>query len=230
MAMRLMNTLLEAIAAAVLLLSIGQVRADGQTISLPNPLMDVPLAKASGKQTAILAGGCFWGMQALFQHVKGVVSATAGYAGGAANTAQYELVSTGVTGHAESVKVTFDPSKISYGQLLKVYFSVAHDPTLLNRQGPDTGTQYRSEIFATGAKQRKIAEAYIRQLDAAKVYPNKIVTQVTERSAFYPAEDYHQNFAALHPNNPYIVLNDLPRVDHLRKQFPELFYQGATSK
>jgi peptide-methionine (S)-S-oxide reductase len=218
------NKILKAIAAVVFMLGMGQVHADGQTASLPDPLVDMPLAKTPGKQTAIFAGGCFWGMQALFQHVKGVLSATAGYAGGAANTAQYELVSTGVTGHAESVKVVFDPSKISYGQLLKVYFSVAHDPTLLNRQGPDTGTQYRSEIFATSAKEKEIAEAYIRQLDAAKVYPGKIVTQLTERSAFYPAEDYHQNFAELHPNNPYIVINDLPKLGHLKKQFPELFY------
>lgn len=230
MDMRVTNKILKAIAAVILLLSIGQAHADGQTARLPDPLIDMPLAKTPGKQAVVFAGGCFWGMQALFQHVKGVVSATAGYAGGAANTAQYELVSTGVTGHAESVKVIFDPSKISYGQLLKVYFSVAHDPTLLNRQGPDIGTQYRSEIFATGAKQKEIAEAYIRQLDAAKVYPNKIVTQVTERSAFYPAEGYHQNFAELHPNNPYIVINDLPKLGHLKKQFPELFYQAGTLK
>lgn len=201
----------------------GQAFADGQISRLPDPVVDVPATKTPARQSAVFAGGCFWGVQAVFQHVKGVVSATAGYAGGAANTAKYELVSTGITGHAESVKVIYDPAKITYGQLLKVYFAVAHNPTELNRQGPDTGTQYRSEIFAANSAQKNVAEAYIRQLSAAKVYPGKIVTKVSVLPAFYPAEAYHQNFARLHPDNGYIVINDLPKLDRLKAQFPGLY-------
>ncbi|MBS4095504.1 MAG: peptide-methionine (S)-S-oxide reductase MsrA [Sulfuricella sp.] len=199
------------------------VFADGQTSSLPDPLVDYPAAKTSTPQSAVFAGGCFWGVQAVFQHVKGVVSATAGYAGGAASTAKYKLVGMGATGHAEAVKVTYDPTKLSYGQLLKVFFSVAHDPTQLNRQGPDTGTQYRTEIFAVDGEQKNVAEAYIRQLSAAKVYPEKIATKVSTLPAFYPAEDYHQNYATLHPDSLYIVINDLPKIDHLKAQFPGLY-------
>jgi peptide-methionine (S)-S-oxide reductase len=174
-------------------------------------------------QTAVFSGGCFWGVQAVFQHVKGVSDATSGYAGGNASTAEYEVVSTGSTGHAESVKVTFDPSQVSYGQLLKVFFSVAHDPTELNRQGPDEGTQYRSMISYSNPEQKRIAEAYIAQLDQAKVFHSRIVTQVVLLKAFYPAEAYHQNYATLHPDNPYIAINDLPKVEHLKQMFPQLY-------
>ena len=212
------------IAVAILSLFLtGQALADGQISSLPNPTLDTPLAKTSGQQTAVLAGGCFWGVQLVFQHVKGVISATSGYAGGPANEATYSLVSTGTTGHAESVRVVYDPAQITYGQLLKVFFSVALDPTELNRQGPDVGTQYRSEIFAVNTDQKKIAEAYISQLSSAKVYPRKIVTEVMMLPAFYPAETYHQNYAKLHPHNPYIVINDLPKITHLKAEFPAIY-------
>jgi peptide-methionine (S)-S-oxide reductase len=162
-------------------------------------------------------------VQAVFQHVKGVISATSGYSGGAANTAEYELVSNGDTGHAESVQITYDPSQITYGELLRVFFSVAHDPTELNRQGPDSGTQYRSSIFYANDEQKRIAESYIAQLDQAKVFSNKIVTQVVPLKAFYPAEAYHQDYYRLHPNNPYIVFNDAPKVANLRQEFPNLY-------
>jgi peptide-methionine (S)-S-oxide reductase len=177
----------------------------------------------SSQQTAVIAGGCFWGIQAVFQHTRGVIRATSGYSGGAANTAEYELVSTGETGHAESVQIEYDPSKITYGQLLRVFFSVAHDPTQLNRQGPDEGTQYRSSIFYSTDEQKRIAEGYIAQLDKAKVFERPIVTKVVPLKVFYPAEAYHQDYAALHPNNPYIVYNDAPKVAHLREQFPNLY-------
>ena len=170
-----------------------------------------------------MAGGCFWGIQAVFQHVKGVKSAISGYSGGEAQTAQYEIVSTGETGHAESVKITYDPAQVTYGELLRVFFSVAHDPTQLNRQGPDEGTQYRSMIFYGNDEQKKIAEAYIAQLDKAKIFPRAIVTQVVPLKPFYPAEDYHQNYATLHPDQPYIIYNDAPKVEHLRQEFPELY-------
>jgi peptide-methionine (S)-S-oxide reductase len=196
---------------------------DRSATAVPNPAVDAPLASAKSEQTAVIAGGCFWGIQAVFQHVKGVINATSGYSGGAANTAEYERVSNGDTRHAESVKITFDASQITYGQLLRVFFSVAHDPTELNRQGPDTGSQYRSSIFYGNDEQKRIAEAYIAQLDNAKVFPRPIVTQVVPLKAFYPAEAYHQNYAALHPDNPYIIYNDAPKVAHLQQQFPELY-------
>lgn len=189
----------------------------------PSPAVDSPKASQSGKQTMVVAGGCFWGIQAVFQHVKGVTNATSGYSGGQANTAEYELVSSGQTGHAESVKVTYDPSQITYGELLKIFFSVAHDPTELNRQGPDEGTQYRSVIFYNGDEQKRIAEAYIAQLDAARVFSNKIVTQVLPLKGFYTAEAYHQDYASNHPTDGYIMFNDAPKVSHLRKAFPELY-------
>lgn len=189
----------------------------------PNPKVDAPLAKAKGQETAVVAGGCFWGVQAVFQHVRGVLNATSGYSGGPAGAAEYEVVSTGSTGHAESVKITYDPSQISYGQLLQVFFSVAHDPTELNHQGPDYGTQYRSVIFYSDQEQKRIAEAYIAQLDAAKVFGGSIVTQVVPLKAFYPAEAYHQNYLQRHPDSPYIVINDLPKLAHLREQFPNLY-------
>ncbi|MGB7554912.1 MAG: peptide-methionine (S)-S-oxide reductase MsrA [Candidatus Korobacteraceae bacterium] len=199
-----------------------------KAVALPNPTTDESLATKSGQETAVFAGGCFWGVQAVFQHVKGVISATSGYSGGPSIAAEYEVVSTGTTGHAESVKVVFDPSKITYGQLLKVFFSVAHNPTELNRQGPDSGTQYRSVIFYSGDQQKNIAQAYIVQLDQAKVFPHKIVTQVVPLKAFYPAEAYHQNYATLHPDNPYIMYNDLPKVANLQQQFPSLYRASIT--
>jgi peptide-methionine (S)-S-oxide reductase len=178
---------------------------------------------STGKQTAVLAGGCFWGVDAVFKHVKGVTSVVSGYSGGSRSTAEYETVSTGTTGHAESVKITFDPSKISYAGLLRVYFSVATDPTQLNRQGPDRGTQYRGVIFYANEDQKKIAEAYVDQLNKAKVFSRAIVTQIVPLEGFFPAEDYHQNYLALHPDQPYIVFNDLPKLGALRKEFPELY-------
>ena len=198
-------------------------KANPAAAPVPAPTLDTPRATSPGKQTTVFSGGCFWGVQAVFQHVKGVVTATSGYAGGSARTADYETVSTGETGHAESVQVVFDPSQITYGELLRVFFSVAHDPTQLNRQGPDEGTQYRSAIFYTSDEQKKIAEAYIAQLDNAKVFPRKIVTQVASLQAFYPAEAYHQNYAAFHPNQPYILFNDAPKVEHLKQEFPNLY-------
>jgi len=192
-------------------------------VMIPDPVVDSPLAAAKGEQTTVLAGGCFWGIQAVYEHVKGVISATAGYCGGSADTANYETVSSGETGHAESVRVVYDPSQVSFGQLLKVFFSVAHNPTELNRQGPDTGTQYRSVIFCATDEQTKIAKAYIAQLDDARVFSRRIVTQVVSLNAFYPAEGYHQDYAAHHPDQPYIYINDLPKVANLRKQLPNLY-------
>jgi peptide-methionine (S)-S-oxide reductase len=190
--------------------------------TLPDPALDTP-AQQSGDQVAVLAGGCFWGLQAVFEHVKGVKRVWAGYAGGAADTASYERVSEGDTGHAESVKVLYDPGQVSYGQLLKVYFAVAHDPTELDRQGPDRGTQYRSEIFYANDRQRDVAAAYIRQLDAAKVYGAAIVTRLEPLQAFYAAEAYHQDYARIHPDDPYIVYNDAPKVVHLQQRLPNLY-------
>jgi len=213
--------------ASILLTSLLTVTAcsarAGTPAALPEPVLDSPRASAPTRQTVVLSGGCFWGVQAVFQHVKGVISATSGYSGGAAKTAQYEIVSTGETGHAESVQVVYDASQITYGELLRVFFSVAHDPTQLNRQGPDEGTQYRSSIFYSNDEQKHIAEAYIAQLDKAKVFRRAIVTKVVPLQAFYPAEAYHQNYASLHPNQPYIVYNDAPKVEHLRQEFPDLY-------
>ena len=197
-------------------------------IGIPAPHADATLANNPGKETAIFAGGCFWGTQSVFERVKGVVATTAGYAGGSASTATYDQVTTETTGHAESVKVVYDPSKITYGRLLQVFFSVVHDPTQLNRQGPDVGTSYRSAIFYTNEEQRKVATAYIAQLDAAGVFHKPIVTQVTPLKGFYDAESYHQDYALHNPNNPYIQVCDRPKIEALRKQFPELFqdYKG----
>jgi len=200
--------------------------ASSKPVALPDAKLDVPATAAKGDQTAVFAGGCFWGVEAVFDHVKGVKQAISGYSGGDANTAQYETVSTGRTGHAESVKVIYDPTKVSYGQLLKVYFSVAHDPTQLNRQSPDSGTQYRSEIFTSNAAQQKVANAYIAQLTAAKAFSAPIVTRVEPLKAFYPAEGYHQKYLSLHPNEPYIVFNDAPKIVHLKAMFPTL-YKGS---
>jgi len=189
--------------------------------AIPAPAVDEPAGASS--EVAVLAGGCFWGVQGVFQHVDGVTSAVSGYAGGAKDTAEYEQVSTGTTGHAESVRVTFDPRKISYGRILQIYFSVAHDPTELNRQGPDSGTQYRSAIFPTNAEQARIAAAYIAQLDQAHVFPAPIVTKIEDGKAFYPAEAYHQDYLTLHPNQPYIAINDLPKLGELQRLFPSLY-------
>ena len=189
---------------------------------VPAPAVDASASTASS-EVAVLAGGCFWGVQGVFQHVKGVKNAVSGYAGGKEATAEYEVVSTGSTGHAESVQITFDPREITYGQLLQIFFSVAHDPTQLNRQGPDHGPQYRSAIFPTSADQARIAEAYISQLNGAHAFTSKIVTTVESGRSFYPAEDYHQDFLTLHPTHGYIVVNDLPKVDDLERFFPERF-------
>jgi len=197
--------------------------ANASATAIPNPTLDAPLATTRGEQTAILAGGCFWGVEAVFEHVKGVSRAESGYSGGSGATAQYDTVSSGATGHAESVRIVYDPSQITYGQLLKVFFAVAHDPTELNRQGPDTGTQYRSAIFYSNEEQKRIAQAYIEQLNQAKVFGRKIVTQVVPFQSFNVAEAYHQNYLVHHPNDPYIVYNDLPKLENLRKLLPELY-------
>ncbi len=188
--------------------------------AFPDPAVDVPAA--SGDQIAVLSGGCFWGIEGVYEKVKGVKSATAGYSGGERSTAHYEMVSEGNTGHAESVQIKYDPSQITYGQLLKIFFSVAHDPTTKNRQGPDSGTQYRSVIFYTNEEQKKVAEAYVKQLDAAGVYSHPIVTEIVPLKAFYAAEDYHQHYMQNNPFQPYIVYNDLPKVTNLKKYYPEL--------
>jgi peptide-methionine (S)-S-oxide reductase len=195
--------------STLIFFGVGQVRAvDGA---------------ATKPATAVFAGGCFWGVDGVFKHVKGVTKVVSGYAGGAANTASYEVVSTGTTGHAESVEVTYDPSRVSYDDLLKVFFLIVHDPTELNRQGPDEGTQYRSSIFYTDDGEKKQAESYIAQLDKQKAFPDPIVTKVVPLRGFYPAEDYHQNYLELHPDNPYIVINDLPKLDRLKQGFPKLY-------
>jgi peptide-methionine (S)-S-oxide reductase len=196
---------------------------------IPAAATDATLAAKSGKQTAIFAGGCFWGTQAVFERVKGVLKTTTGYSGGAASTATYDQVTTETTGHAESVQVVFDPSKITYGELLRIFFSVAHDPTQLNRQGPDVGNSYRSAIFYANDEQKRLATAYIQQLDAAHVFSSPIVTQVVPLKGFYRAEDYHQDYALNNPNNPYIMICDRPKIAALKEQFPDLFvdYKGS---
>jgi peptide-methionine (S)-S-oxide reductase len=197
--------------------------SSSDVVTIPDPKIDNPLASAKGQETVVVAGGCFWGIQAVFEHLKGAIRATSGYSGGAANTATYEKVCSGRTGHAEAVEVVFDPSRISCGQVLKVFFSVAHDPTELNRQGPDVGTQYRSAIFYASPEQKQIVEAYVKQLDDAKVFARPIATQIVPLEVFYPAEDYHQGYAEQHPENMYIAINDLPKVKNLKKQFPSLY-------
>lgn len=204
-------------------MSLSCSSATASSTSIPDPALDAPLANDKGQQIAVLAGGCFWGIEAVYEHVKGVSDVKSGYAGGSAATANYRKVSAGETGHAESVQIKYDPSQISYGQLLKVFFSVAHNPTELNRQGPDTGTQYRSAIFYSSNEQKRIAEAYIEQLNKAKVFPRPIVTQVGSLESFHEAEAYHQNYLASHPDEPYIVINDLPKVENLKKQLPALY-------
>lgn len=211
-------------AAAFLVRSPVMPAASGTTATnLPAPTVDEPTTGQPKTETAVLAGGCFWGVQGVFQHVKGVSAATSGYAGGDAATANYDAVSSETTGHAESVRITYDPTQITYGQLLEIFFGVAHDPTELNRQGPDVGTSYRSVIFTQNDNQQKIANAYIAQLNTAGAFPAPIVTTVTPGAQFFPAEAYHQNFFDLHPNNPYIVANDLPKLGALKTDFPELY-------
>jgi peptide-methionine (S)-S-oxide reductase len=208
-------------------MQITQVSAQVSTQKAPVPSVDATKAATSGHETAVFAGGCFWGTQSVFQRVKGVTATTAGYAGGSASTATYAQVTTETTGHAESVKVVYDTSKLTYGQLLQIFFSV-HDPTQLNRQGPDVGTSYRSAIFYANPEQKKIADAYIAQMTAAHIFSKPIVTQVVPLKGFYDAESYHQDYATNNPNNPYIQVCDRPKIETLKREFPELFqkYKG----
>ena len=213
-------------ALAIAAFAIMPSRAAEDAVKIPPPAADAQAG--DGIQTAVLSGGCFWGVQGVFQHTAGVTSAVSGYAGGSQMTATYEQVSSGTTGHAESVQVKYDPKKISYGKILQIFFSVVHDPTQLNRQGPDSGTQYRSAIFTTSDEQKKVAEAYIAQLNAAKVYPRPIVTKVGPLQGFFAAEAYHQDYLTLHPNQPYIAYNDLPKVENLKKLFAENYIEKPT--
>lgn len=208
--------------AAVLALPLAAACAQ-EAVSLPVAALDETAAERPKVETAVFAGGCFWGVQKVFQHVKGVRNAVSGYAGGGASSAEYEVVSTGRTGHAESVQVTFDPAMVSYGTLLRVFFSVAHDPTEVDRQGPDHGTQYRSEIFTLSPVQARIAQAYVHQLDDAHLFRGRIATRIEALPAFYPAEAYHQDYATLHPDSPYIATFDLPKVRNLERMYPDLF-------
>ena len=205
------------------LLTFSSSAASHSNSAFPKPAVDAHIATSHGQEQAVLSGGCFWGVQAVFEHTRGVVSVISGYAGGKADTARYEQVETGSTGHAESVRITYDPAQVTYGELLMVFFSIAHDPTQLNKQGPDWGTQYRSAIFYSTPEQKKIAEAYIAQLEAARIYSQKIVTQVAPMKDFFPAESYHQDYVKHHPENPYIVINDLPKLAALRRQFPQFY-------
>jgi len=213
---------------ALALAAIVSVRAGAaeNAVKIPAPAVDV--APSDGPQTAVLSGGCFWGVQGVFQHTAGVLSAVSGYAGGSKMTASYEQVSSGATGHAESVQIKYDPKKVSYGKVLQIFFSVAHNPTELNRQGPDTGTQYRSAIFTTSDEQKRVAEAYIAQLDAAHVYDKPIVTKVSPLEGFFAAEAYHQDYLTLHPNQPYIAYNDLPKIENLKKLFADSYIEKPT--
>jgi peptide-methionine (S)-S-oxide reductase len=213
-------------ALAISVLAVSPLRAAEDAVAIPPPAQD--LAASDGLQTVVVAGGCFWGVQGVFQHTSGVVNAVSGYAGGSKMTADYTMVSTGTTGHAESVQIKYDPKQISYGKILQIFFSVAHDPTQLNRQGPDSGTQYRSAIFTTNDEQKKVTDAYIAQLNAAKVYRKPIVTKVGALQGFYPAEDYHQDYLTLHPTQPYIAYNDIPKVENLKKLFAENYNEKPT--
>ncbi len=207
--------------------AIARSTGGAKEISFPDPSVDAPLAAESAEESVVVAGGCFWGVQAVFQHVKGVRAATSGYAGGAAKTARYELVSSGTTGHAESVRVVFDRSQVTLGQLLKVFFAVAHDPTEVNRQGPDEGPQYRSVVFYSGDAQRNITNAYITQLNDAHIFKRRIATQVVPLDGFFAAEGYHQDYFSKNPFDPYIVINDRPKVENLKKFFPGVYTQAA---
>ena len=216
---------LGALLAPLLAWAAGNAQAAEPAVVIPAPAVDAAAPANDGTQTVVLAGGCFWGVQAVFQHTKGVTNAVSGYAGGAKETAHYEMVGTERTGHAESVEVTYDPKQISYGKILQIYFSVAHNPTELNYQGPDHGPSYRSAIFYATDEQKRIAAAYIAQLDAAHVFNAAIVTKLEPLKGFYPAEDYHQDFAVLHPNHPYIVFNDAPKVVNLKKLFADYYHE-----
>jgi len=221
-----MHTKIKTTVAALALAACGlacQVGAESVNKVIPAPLLDTPAAEATGLQTAVLAGGCFWGLQGMFEHVQGVTKVVAGYSGGTAETAHYEMVGTERTGHAESVEITFDPKRVSFGRLLQLYFSVAHDPTQLNRQGPDSGPSYRSEIFFTSPTQERIARAYMAQLSQAGVFRSPIVTRIEPMHGFYPAEGYHQDFLIHNPNHGYIVRNDLPKIAALKRVYPELY-------
>jgi peptide-methionine (S)-S-oxide reductase len=214
------------VAASLMLAFIGFIafpRAAETARSIPAPVLDEPAVAERASEVAVLAGGCFWGVQGVFQHVKGVTSAVSGYTGGAKETAEYEIVSNGESGHAESVRITFDPRQITYGRILQIYFSVAHNPTELNYQGPDVGTQYRSAIFPTSDEQARVAKAYIAQLGEARVFDGAIVTRIEPDRTFYAAEDYHQDYLTLHPTSPYIVVNDLPKVENLKRLFAESY-------
>jgi peptide-methionine (S)-S-oxide reductase len=213
-------------ALALAAFAIAPSRAAEEAVIIPAPTVDA--TAADGIQTAVLAGGCFWGVQGVFQHTAGVVNAVSGYSGGTKASADYNMVSAGTTGHAEAVEVKYDPKKISYGKILQIFFSVVHDPTQLNRQGPDVGTQYRSAIFFANDEQKKVAEAYIAQLNDAKVYKKPIATKVGKLDAFYAAEDYHQDYLTLHPNQPYIAFNDIPKVENLKKIFTENYIEKPT--
>lgn len=215
------------LAAAACMIGMAACNTASAATALPNPTVDEQAGAAKAPETLVLAGGCFWGVQDVFEHTKGVLKAVDGYSGGDARTADYETVSTGTTGHAESVKVTYDPSQVTYGQLLKVFFTVALDPTEVNRQGPDEGSQYRSVLFYANGEQQKIATSYIAQLDAAKVFSRPIATQVVPLKAFYPAEGYHQDYAEIHPDNMYIMINDAPKVRALRKELPDMYVKKA---
>ena len=217
---------LPVLGAIALLAACNFAGARSKPVPLPDPKLDAPRSAKPAEQVAVFAGGCFWGVEAVFEHVKGVKDAVSGYTGGSALTARYPIVSSGRTGHAESVRVVYDPAQVSYGQLLKVYFSVAHDPTQLDRQSPDVGPQYRSVIFTTSAGQQQIAKAYIAQLTAAKAFAKPIVTRVEPLVKFYPAEAYHQDYLRLHPDEPYIVYNDAPKLVHLKQLFPTLYRGG----
>jgi peptide-methionine (S)-S-oxide reductase len=221
---RLTKTVPAALALALVSLATTHCSSASAAAAIPDPAMDETLAAKKGRSTIVLAGGCFWGVQAVFEHVKGVNHVTAGYSGGTVKNPGYEEVSSGSTGHAESVEIVYDPSKITLGQLLKVFFSVAHDPTELNRQGPDTGTQYRSAIFFANQDQQRIAQAYVDQLDQARLFPGPIVTQIVPEKTFYRAEEYHQDYAVQHPDNPYIARFDLPKVKQLQREFPNLYH------
>ena len=221
-----MKTNVKTTIAALALAACGlacRAGADAINRTIPAPAVDTPAAEAARLQTAVLAGGCFWGMQGMFEHVQGVTKVVSGYSGGSKATAHYEMVGTELTGHAESVQITFDPKRISYGQLLRLYFSVAHDPTELNRQGPDTGPSYRSAIFFANPTQERVARAYVEQLSKANVFKSPIVTKLEPLKGFYPAEGYHQDFLVKNPGHPYIVRNDLPKIDALKQVYPEVF-------
>jgi peptide-methionine (S)-S-oxide reductase len=213
-------------ALAITTFMVAPSRAAEDAVIIPAPSVDVQAS--DGVQTAVVAGGCFWGVQGVFQHTAGVVNAVSGYAGGSKASADYNMVSTGTTGHAESVQIKYDPKKISYGKILQIFFSVVHDPTQLNRQGPDSGTQYRSAIFTTSDEQKKVADAYIAQLNAAKVYKKPIMTKVGPLEGFFPAEAYHQDYLTLHPDQPYIAYNDIPKVENLKKLFADSYLEKPT--